>query len=78
MRNKKKRMRSSAEKQAIQRYYIEKRIKDQNRHNPKPINVGKVYRGETKYIDREPKNGVKPDKERTKEKFGFVSETSEA
>lgn len=55
MRNKKKRMRSSAEKQAIQQYYIEKRIKDQNRHNPKPSNVGKVYRGETKYIDREPK-----------------------
>lgn len=43
---------SEAEKYAIRRYYAEnppkKREKKQN-------NVGKVYRGETKYIDREPK-----------------------
>lgn len=43
---------SEAEKYAIRRYYAENPPKKKSQ---KPNNVGKVYRGETKYIDKEPK-----------------------
>ena len=46
------RIRSAAEKNAIRRYYAGKAAKNKE---PKQNNVGKVYRGETKYIDKEPK-----------------------
>ena len=46
------RIRSEAEKNAIRRYYAGKAAKNKE---PKQNNVGKVYRGETKYIDKEPK-----------------------
>lgn len=46
-----RRKRSNAEKRAIRKYYAEQSNAGKDRHG----NVGKVYRGETKYIDKEPK-----------------------
>ncbi|MDE6401237.1 MAG: hypothetical protein K2L54_01345 [Clostridiales bacterium] len=43
---------SEAQKRAIRRNYAIRAAKNKEQ---KPSNVGKVYRGETKYIDKEPK-----------------------
>lgn len=47
--SKNKRHRSVAEIMAIKRYYAKKAANEKINH------IGKVYRGETKYIDKEPK-----------------------
>ena len=43
------------QKNAICAYYAQKAAKDKRCQQAAPNNVGKVYRGETKYIDVEPK-----------------------
>lgn len=62
--NKNKRKRSVAEMIAIKRYYANKAgqapaensaVNDLSKQAAPPSSVGKVYRGETKYIDPEPK-----------------------